>query len=120
MNIFKKFNEGFKSEIICVTAHYKPAIGGTSGDIYKNKNGMVYALLQWVDGVTQYELIGMVPQKYADMAELLQYDPYNDAGYAHATINLAKAALSVADFHQYSGKMTAKSGPADLSDFNIC
>lgn len=113
-DLIKRFNQAIKSGTVeLVTTHPCPALGGSNGDLWRARDGAVYSVYSWVDGCTQYTVLGLVNAAYAVRAEQLPYSPTEDAAYARATCDLARQALASAAWHQEEGWPAARRGGWD-------
>lgn len=111
MSIIKEFNQIGKT---LLTADNRPYLGGWRGDIYKANDGRVFAHLQ---RDLEPEILGIVPARYADMADGLEYNPYDDAAYARRTIALTENALRSAECWQIPKHKTQQGNCPLIPDY---
>lgn len=108
MNIIKEINAIKK---VLVNDRPCPWLGGQRGKIYRTEDGRVVAHLDRRNAVgTAMGVVGIVPEKWAQKAENIAFDPYNDSGYASESIDLVWRALSDSSYYQEEGQKKARSG----------
>ncbi len=114
MNIIKEIEDKLKASPSCMTALNScpsPAIGGVEAIFYKDINEeTVYVVLNDEGNFTY----GLIPEKYADKARSINYDPYNDTAYTKESVSLACSALNDAIYYQRDNQRKAREGGGSI------
>lgn len=110
MNIIKDLNEKRNASprtVKVLNSCSSPAIGGVEATFYQDlEDKTLYVELNDNGCVT----VGLLPDRYADEAQSIDYDPSNDTSYTKDSVYLACSALRNATYHQKDSHRNAKAG----------
>lgn len=111
-NIIREWNAlARKGDLEIVGDYSYPYLGGHRAEFVRDPEGRAWVRRE--RGMAA-AIVAIVPCRFADAADALEYDPYNDAAYAHATLDLADRALVVAECWQADGQRKARAGGFDI------
>jgi hypothetical protein len=114
MNIISDLNAKLNASprtIKVLNSCSSPAIGGVEATFYQDLDDKSVYVELIKDG---FSTVGLLPERYAEVAQSIDYDPYNSASYTKNSVYLACSALENAIYHQNDRHRNAKAGGCSI------